>query len=50
MLAEAAGTPHHIPREYALQARDTVGSTMAGWFQFQPIYEVMVAEQPDLLD
>lgn len=50
LLAEAAGTPHHIPREFALQTRETVGSSMAGWFQFQPIYDVMVAEQPDLLD
>ncbi len=50
LLAEAAGTPKHIPHEYAVQTRETVGSTLAGWFSFQPLYDVIVAEQPDLLD
>lgn len=50
LLAEAAGTPRPIDRDTALKTRETVGSSLAGWFQFQPIYDVMVAEQPDLLD
>ena len=28
----------------------TVGSSQAGWFQFQPLYARIVAEQPDFLD
>jgi hypothetical protein len=27
-----------------------VGSHFAGWFSFQPLYERIVREQPDLLD
>ncbi len=50
LLAEAAGTPKLIDHEVALQSRQIVGSTEAGWFQFQPIYDVMLAEHPDLLD
>lgn len=34
----------------AAQTRDTVGSHLAGWFSFQPLYDVIVAEQPELLD
>lgn len=50
LLAEAAGKPKPIPHEYAVQTREAVGSTLAGWFSFQPLYDVIVAEQPDLLD
>ncbi|GAB3278542.1 class II aldolase/adducin family protein [Parahaliea aestuarii] len=50
LLAEAAGTPKLIPREHALTTRETVGSKLAGWFQFQPIFDVIMAEQPDLAD
>ena len=27
-----------------------VGSSVAGWVSFQPLYQRIVAEQPDLLD
>ncbi|MEQ9464503.1 MAG: class II aldolase/adducin family protein [Haliea sp.] len=50
LLAEAAGKPKLIKPEFAAKTRDTVGSTLAGWFSFQPLYDVIVAEQPDLLD
>lgn len=50
LLAEAAGTPKPIPHEMALHTAEQVGSTLAGWFSFQPLYDVIVAEQPDLLD
>ena len=49
-LAEAAGTPVLIGHEHALQTRETVGSTLAGWASFQPLYDVIAAEQPDFLD
>jgi hypothetical protein len=29
---------------------DQVGSHMAGWFSFQPLFDKIVADQPDLLD
>jgi hypothetical protein len=50
LLAEAAGTPKPIPHEVALSTSEQVGSSLAGWFSFQPLYDVIVAEQPDLLD
>jgi len=50
LLAEAAGTPKPIPHDMAVHTRGQVGSTLAGWFSFQPLYDVIVADQPDLLD
>lgn len=49
LLAEAAGTPKLIEHEVALQTRETIGSPLAGWFSFQPLYDVITAEQPELL-
>ncbi|GAB4006910.1 class II aldolase/adducin family protein [Nocardioides ultimimeridianus] len=50
LLAMAAGTPREIDREAALVARDQVGSDDAGWFQFRPLWEQVVATQPDVFD
>ncbi len=50
LLAEAAGSPRLIEHAVALQTRETVGSPLAGRFSFQPLYDVIVAEQPELLD
>tara|TARA_B110000503_G_scaffold27555_2_gene44031 strand:+ start:26672 stop:27463 length:792 start_codon:yes stop_codon:yes gene_type:complete len=50
LMANAAGTPKMIRHEVALQTRETVGNPLAGWFSFQPMYDVIIAEQPDLLD
>ncbi len=50
LLAEAAGTPISIPHKAALDTRETVGSHLAGFFQFQPIFDVIMAEQPNLAD
>ena len=50
LLAEAAGTPVLIDREQAGKTAKQVGGHFAGWFSFQPLYDWIVAEQPDLLD
>src|SRR2546421_825355 len=50
LLAEAAGTPISIDTENAELTANQVGSHLAGWLSFQPLYEVIVREQPDLLD
>jgi ribulose-5-phosphate 4-epimerase/fuculose-1-phosphate aldolase len=50
LLAEAVGKPVLIAPEHATQTHGTVGSHLAGWFSFQPLYDVIVAEQPELLD
>jgi ribulose-5-phosphate 4-epimerase/fuculose-1-phosphate aldolase len=50
LMAEAAGTPIVIDDESARQVYGEAGSHVAGWFTFQPMYERIVEEQPDLLD
>ena len=50
LLAEAAGKPKLIEHDVALHTRETVGSALAGWFSFQPLYDVITQEQPELLD
>ena len=50
LMAEAAGTPVLIDPEYAALTQTQVGSRIAGWFSFQPLYDRITREQPDLLD
>jgi ribulose-5-phosphate 4-epimerase/fuculose-1-phosphate aldolase len=50
LMAEAAGTPVLIERANAELTASQVGSHIAGWFSFQPLYARIVGEQPDLLD
>ncbi len=50
LLATAAGEPHLISHENAKLTSTQVGSNMAGWFQFQPLYDRITKEQPDLFD
>ena len=50
LLAYAAGTPILIDEENATLTASQVGSHAAGWFNFQPLYERITREQPDLLD
>jgi ribulose-5-phosphate 4-epimerase/fuculose-1-phosphate aldolase len=50
LLAEAAGTPVLIDREQAEKTAGQVGSPLAGWFSFQPLYTWITSIQPDLLE
>jgi ribulose-5-phosphate 4-epimerase/fuculose-1-phosphate aldolase len=50
ILASSAGTPILIDPDMALQTSKQVGSHLAGWFSFQPLFDRIVREQPDLLD
>lgn len=50
LMAEAAGETKSIDHDVALLTRETVGSPLAGWFSFQPLYDVIIEEQPELLD
>ncbi|MGH9773505.1 MAG: class II aldolase/adducin family protein [Candidatus Acidiferrales bacterium] len=50
LLAEGAGTPVKIDPAHAQATRQLVGSHEAGWFQFQPLWNRVVREQPDLLE
>ncbi len=50
LLAEAAGKPARISHEAALVARGQIGSELAGWFQFQPLWQWITREEPDLFE
>lgn len=50
LMAEAAGTPVFIDDQSAALTHSQVGSNLAGWFSFQPMYDKIVADCPDLLD
>lgn len=50
LMAEAAGEPVEIDPESAELTASQVGNQWAGWFSFQPLYDKIVAEQPDLLE
>jgi ribulose-5-phosphate 4-epimerase/fuculose-1-phosphate aldolase len=50
LMAEAAGAPVHIEAEMAKFTSNQVGDHLAGWFSFQPLYDRIVKEQPDLLN
>ncbi len=50
LLAEAAGTPVLIDPDIAKLTATQVGSHAAGHFSFQPLYDKITREQPDLFD
>jgi len=50
LLAMAAGDPVSIDHEMALTAQSQVGHHLAGWFNFQPLYQRIIRDQPDLLE
>jgi len=50
LLAEAAGTPVLIDAEMAAHTARQIGTHHAGWFGFQPLYDLVVREEPDFLD
>jgi ribulose-5-phosphate 4-epimerase/fuculose-1-phosphate aldolase len=50
LIAKAAGTVVHIDPEQAAITAAQVGAEFAGWFQFQPLFERIFREQPDLAE
>jgi ribulose-5-phosphate 4-epimerase/fuculose-1-phosphate aldolase len=50
LLAEAAGEPIKIGHESAVVAWQQVGGARTGWFQFQPLWDLITREQPDLFE
>ena len=51
--AAAAGLgskPRQIGHEEAIVTRGQVGNEPAGWFQFQPIRERILRDQPDVVE
>ena len=50
LLAEAVGKPVHISHENALLTRGQVAGGINGWFQFQPMWNLISREEPDLFE
>ncbi len=50
LMAEAAGKPALIDPGSAALTAGQVGTHGIGWLSFQPLYERIVREEPDLLD
>ncbi|MFY7805459.1 MAG: class II aldolase/adducin family protein [Limnoraphis robusta] len=50
LLAEAAGKPLSVDPETARLTYGQIGSHLAGWFIFQPLYDMIVRQEPDLMD
>ncbi|KAA0572663.1 class II aldolase/adducin family protein [Azospirillum sp. B21] len=50
LLAEAAGRPQPIDHETALLTRTQVGTHQGSAYNFHPLWEWIVATEPDLLD
>jgi len=50
LTAKAAGTVVHIDPEQAALTYSQVGTEFVGWLSFQPLWEKIVREQPDLLE
>ncbi len=50
LLAEAAGKPILIDEASAQLTFTQVGSPIAGWFQFQPLWDWISRAEPDLLE
>jgi ribulose-5-phosphate 4-epimerase/fuculose-1-phosphate aldolase len=50
LLAEAAGTPVLIEAEMARKTHAQVGSPVACYYSFQPLWDMITREQPDLFD
>ncbi len=50
LLAEAAGSPVPIRPDVAEKTAGQTGGHRTGWMQFQPLFDQIVAEEPDLLE
>lgn len=51
LMIEATGIkPIMLPEDKARYSREHVGSDYIGWLHFQPIWEDLVATQPDMFD
>jgi ribulose-5-phosphate 4-epimerase/fuculose-1-phosphate aldolase len=50
LLAEAAGKPIPIRPDVAAKTAGQTGGHRTGWMQFQPLFDQVVAEEPELLE
>ena len=50
LMAEAAGKPVLINSDIARLTNSQIGSHQVGRFSFQSLYDIIVRQQPDLLN
>jgi len=50
LLAESVGKPVLIAHQCALDTRDQVAGGINGWFQYQPMWNMISRQEPDLFD
>jgi len=50
LLAEAVGTPVKIEPAEPKATKQQIGTQTVGWFQFQPLWDLITREEPDLLE
>lgn len=50
LLAQSAGTPIEIPEDRCVEGYKVQGGDIAGWFQFQPFWDELVAREPEFLN
>jgi ribulose-5-phosphate 4-epimerase/fuculose-1-phosphate aldolase len=50
LLAEAAGTPKPVPLDVARHTASQFASADSAWLSFQPLWDKITREQPDLFD
>ncbi len=50
LLAEAAGKPKPIPHDVARKTAAQVGSNWGGFYAFQPYFDRISRDEPDLFD
>ena len=50
LAAMAAGTPIHVRDEYARYTFEQTGHMLAGWLQFQPLWQEICRTDPELFD
>ncbi|GAA0331853.1 class II aldolase/adducin family protein [Streptomyces blastmyceticus] len=49
LLAKAAGKPVHIDAAHAEETRERLGSDLAAWINYQPLYQQITRSEPELL-
>lgn len=50
LLAKAAGTVVPIEHDNAVLTHGQIGNDLVGWINYQPLYDQITREQPDLFD
>ena len=50
LVAQSAGEPIDIPDDLCQSGYEAQGYDLAGWFQFQPFWDELVAREPEFLD